>query len=307
MADTYRCLDCGYEGPAHNFERRGSPERRCHSCNSLLVEAVDPTPTESTTKKESSMTTTTRILPLVLLALFALDARAGNPPPKQNNGGDTTNTNINGALAGALAGAAAVNKTDVDVSNKNTNVNANLGVNLQGQAQGQHQGQDQGQAQHQAQNAYGGTGHGGSATASNAGNSQSMTYNEAEQPSRLSIRTVPTAIAPDAYPSAPCRVSGSAGGSWLGGGISFGGSKMDHECDKRETARSFALLGQYEAALRILCSTRAARESLGPDCVNYPAPGPATEQPAVVVIPEGVSPKELQERDRRIIESIASK
>jgi hypothetical protein len=138
------------------------------------------------------------------------------------------------------------------------------------------------------------------ASADNAGNSQSITHNQ--------VRQAPMAYAPDAYPSAPCRVSGSAGASGAIGGISLGGSKMDAECDRRETARSFALLGQYEAALKILCMTKAAQEALGADCVNYAAPGPAPTSPTVLInSTPGISAADLKERDRRLVETFSSK
>jgi hypothetical protein len=96
---------------------------------------------------------------------------------------------------------------------------------------------------------------GGSATASNGGqqNSQSTSYVNEQ------VHQAPTVIAPDAYPSAPCRVSTSIGGSAPLGGLSFGSSKLDDQCDKRETARSFALIGDKEAARQILCTTKAAK------------------------------------------------
>jgi hypothetical protein len=54
-------------------------------------------------------------------------------------------------------------------------------------------------------------------------------------------------------------VSSSIGASAPLGGLSFGSSKLDEQCDKRETARSFAAIGQTDAALQILCSTKAAK------------------------------------------------
>jgi hypothetical protein len=43
------------------------------------------------------------------------------------------------------------------------------------------------------------------------------------------------------------------------------------ECQKRETARLFMVLGKSEAALRILCSTKVAKDAFGIaglDCVK---------------------------------------
>jgi hypothetical protein len=43
------------------------------------------------------------------------------------------------------------------------------------------------------------------------------------------------------------------------------------ECQKRETARLFVVLGKPEAALRVLCSTKVAKDAFGAaslDCVK---------------------------------------
>lgn len=75
------------------------------------------------------------------------------------------------------------------------------------------------------------------------------------------IRQAPTAIAPDAFPSAPCRVAGGIGVSSPFGGLSLGGSKLDKDCDARETARFFALINNRTAAAKILCNTKAAKKA----------------------------------------------
>lgn len=101
---------------------------------------------------------------------------------------------------------------------------------------------------------------GGAATASSAGQANSN-VNETRVP-----RQAPFALAPDVYPSAPCRVGWGGAASAPIGGLSVGGSKLDDECDKRETARAFSNLGFREAALKILCTTKAARKALGEGC-----------------------------------------
>lgn len=120
---------------------------------------------------------------------------------------------------------------------------------------------NQSQKQNQSQVAQG-----GNATATNGGqqNAQNLTVDNKQ------VRQAPAAFAPDAYPSAPCRVSGSVGASAPIGGISLGGSKLDSECDKRETARAFANIGQYQAALEILCTAKSAK--VVKNCANLPAP-----------------------------------
>lgn len=112
--------------------------------------------------------------------------------------------------------------------------------------------------------AQGGSAAGGSASAAVGDNVSNL--NNYQQ-----VRQASSAYAPDALPSAPCRVSGSVGASSPFGGLSAGGSKLDAECDRRETARAFALLGNKLAAARILCNTKAAKEAqlTFQECANY--------------------------------------
>lgn len=54
-------------------------------------------------------------------------------------------------------------------------------------------------------------------------------------------------------PGGSCAAQGMAAAAdavWLAG-----------ECEKRETARYFLAMGQYKAALAIMCTSRAAKES----------------------------------------------
>lgn len=118
--------------------------------------------------------------------------------------------------------------------------------------------------------ANGGSAQGGSAQGGSVGNTSTQgtvsNNNNYQQ-----VRQAPSAYAPDALPSAPCRVSGSIGASSPVGGLSLGGSKLDTECDSRETARAFALLGNKLAAARILCDTKAAKKAqlTYQECANY--------------------------------------
>lgn len=71
----------------------------------------------------------------------------------------------------------------------------------------------------------------------------------------------PDAIAPSIYPTAPCVVGASGSGSWLTGGFGFGFGLKDRQCQKIEAAKAFQEIGQYTAALHILCTTRSARRA----------------------------------------------
>lgn len=116
----------------------------------------------------------------------------------------------------------------------------------------------------------GGSAQGGNAEGGSVGNT-STNGTVSNSNNYQQVRQAPSAYAPDALPSAPCRVSGSIGASSPFGGLSAGGSKLDAECDRRETARAFALLGNKMAAARILCNTKAAKEAqlTYQECANY--------------------------------------
>jgi len=106
----------------------------------------------------------------------------------------------------------------------------------------------------------------GDVSATNAGNTQSMTYNEAPElatktvrsAGTLDVRSVPTAIAPNVYPTASCAMSASVGASALGWGVSGGGTKVNEECMMLEGARMFSQLGYLVQGLTLACSTKSA-------------------------------------------------
>jgi hypothetical protein len=152
----------------------------------------------------------------------------------------------------------------------------------------QHQGQNQHQTQtvnsnNTVTNSHNNTANGGNATggsASSGGNTVTSVSNQVSQ--------VPPAFAPDAFPSAPCRVAASAGGSSQWFGMSIGGSKLDKDCAKRELARLLLAAGQRQAAVDALCSTQAARGIENCNALEMapiPEPVPVIEsEPALPVI-----------------------
>jgi len=122
---------------------------------------------------------------------------------------------------------------------------------------------------------------GGNATNGGQSNTQTTVYKQ--------VRQAPFAYSPDAIPSAPCRVGGSAGVSAPIGGVSLGGSKLDTECDLRETARAFSLIGNRGAAAKILCQTKAARKAqlTDADCqaLEVAQAVPPAPSPVQIVLP----------------------
>jgi len=119
----------------------------------------------------------------------------------------------------------------------------------QEQDQKQYQKQDQDQYQGQEQSLIGGD--------------NSITLNEAKRPDDITIRNTPSVYAPPASPTSPCRIGGSGGASGAGIGFSLGGSKMDWECNTRETADAFARMGMPALGLMMLCRTEAITKELG--------------------------------------------
>lgn len=123
----------------------------------------------------------------------------------------------------------------------------------------------------QMQTAEGGAG-GAGGDASNLGNTQNLTVNSRYEQKRQA----PSVFAPAVYASGPCAYGWSAGASIPGGGASFGKSKPDKNCDRRELARVLAPLNP-DLALKVLCrdplieEMNLAGELIPGDC-EYMAP-----------------------------------
>lgn len=100
-----------------------------------------------------------------------------------------------------------------------------------------------------------------SATASNGDQSNAQQTTVSNNTNYNQVRQVASAIAPDAFPTAPCTKSFGGGIQTGIFGASGGGGKIDRGCDDRETARSFALMGNRVAAAKILCQTPAAKRA----------------------------------------------
>lgn len=151
---------------------------------------------------------------------------------------------------------------------------------LQGQAQGQIQGQAQGQGQAQFSNAdsraralsYSAALNRSEQNVSVTPAPVALTVNEAaipantrnEQAGKVEVRSVPNVFGGNVYPTAPCMGSSTVGAAALGWGASVGTSWADHECGKRETARSFQNLGLTADAVAVLCSSEYA--AVAPAC-----------------------------------------
>lgn len=94
----------------------------------------------------------------------------------------------------------------------------------------------------------------------------SLTINEAARPDDITIRNTASANMPNLTSTAPCVLSMSGGLGAAGFNIGGGKTKIDPECNIRETARTFAGLGEVGLALTIACTSEVAKAALGDAC-----------------------------------------
>jgi len=200
----------------------------------------------------------------VLLAsafVFATSVAIAANNNNQNNSSNTTNNITNqggqggaggvgfggnatanaGAVAGAVAGASS------NASNRNNIRNTNIaqgGSARQGQAQGQVQG----------------IANSGNATINN--NVPANTTNEIRYSGSYTVHNTPDVYAPPIAGGAnPCVVGVSAGGAVAGFGISFGLTRNDDGCERRNTAALLHNMGEREVAQEVLCETESVRQA----------------------------------------------
>jgi hypothetical protein len=99
-----------------------------------------------------------------------------------------------------------------------------------------------------------------------------------------SVSTVPSVFAPGLAAAGieSCLGSVSGGGSWLGTGITLGGSIPDKDCSARLDARTLWSFGLKKAAVARLCQTYDIYASMPEVCGQYvPRPAPAYAPVAV--------------------------
>lgn len=258
---------------------------------------------------------------ICLIALLPLAALA-SPPEWANNdkdkivnppglGNDQSQGQLQGQAQGQLQGQSSTNlvAVGVDVDNRvnstslsaadSTSVSGAISGSLSGARADQSQTIAEGAVQNSVANDQSQT-----ATATNAGNAQSITFNEAPELATktvrsggtLEVRSVPTAIAPNVYPTASCAMSASVGASALGWGVSGGGTKVNEECMMLEGARMFSQLGYLVQGLTLACSTKSALAVYGDvqKCLDagtrYATPLPVVDP----VVPPRPEPKQVE-------------
>src|SRR6516225_3251936 len=130
-------------------------------------------------------------------------------------------------------------------------------------------------------------GRGGNARAVSTGSTAVLSQSV---PANQSITNVPTAFAPGLTAAGleTCLGSVSGGGSWLGTGISLGGTIPDPGCATRLDARTLWSMGLKKAAVARLCLNPDIYRSMPEVCIRYL---PTSGAPApYVVAPIATSP-----------------
>lgn len=233
----------------------------------------------------------------VLVAFSANESSAFVSPNNQNNttvnnisaqggqggqggigfGGNAAASAVAGASANAGAVAGAVNHNNVRNTVNNSVRNTNTNVATGGSAR---QGQFQGQGQVQ------GIANSGNATINN--NVPANTTNETRFSGSYTVHNTPDVYAPAIAGGAnPCVVGVSGGGAVAGFGISFGMTRNDDGCERRNTAALLHNMGEREVAQELLCETdsvRQARLRAGRPCYvdRQAAAQSANAQPATI-------------------------
>lgn len=199
---------------------------------------------------------------------------------------------------------------------QNTNTNTNTNTNKATSSSAANAGATAGSSS----TATGGNATGGSATATGGNQKQGQSQSSSNQnQSSASVEgnnssydnvteikpASASAITPTLIPTAPCLGSVGGAGQAIAGGGSFGFTRVDKGCDSRQAALLFAVsLHNPEAAARIMCSTRAAKQAkltLGqclatvaptPVVINAPVVTPAPAPIAVTInVPPAPEPK----------------
>jgi hypothetical protein len=130
----------------------------------------------------------------------------------------------------------------------------------------------------------------GANSAATQGNTQAININSpgvVDYTGGYTVKNVPMINMGNVFPTSPCMGSSTVGASGVGFGISVGSSWTDHECGKRETARSFAAIGLNNDAIKILCSSEYA--AAAPSCASVqplPAQKPVTTATVSAATPD---------------------
>jgi hypothetical protein len=165
----------------------------------------------------------------------------------------------------------------------------------------QNQTQQQQQKQQQSQSQIATGGNATSTATSTGGNAVGNGDNSNDSITNIAAPKIPvaSAITPPIMPTVPCFKGYGGSAQTMAFGGSFGGGKVDHECEARELARSFSG-PQTAASCKILLNTKDARAAgvTMEDCLRPvpvqvitavpPQVVPIPPAPVVIVVPAPV-------------------
>lgn len=234
---------------------------------------------------------------ILLLSLIAVTAQAqvvnpgGKLPPGLNKprperpGGNNVDVRSS-AIAGAIATSAS-NSNSTATGGSATGGSASVSGVLGGSANaaGGTGSAVVGDVGASATGNGGAGGAGGTATVGDLSPSAVVNYNVPSQQAvtyggTYEVRSVPSMVAPDIQPTAPCIVSSSLAASGLGFGVAGGTGTVDQGCEMRELSRLMYAYGHTAAAKELLCAderVRAAYARAGQACVEPPASAAGTQ------------------------------
>lgn len=215
--------------------------------------------------------TLTLLRSMLLASTVMCTVAAGNVFASQNNNqNNSNNTTINNQGGAGGAGGTGIGYGGTGIGYGGTGVglggsavsnSASTSLSNAVARQNQRQGQGQGQVQ--------GIANSGNATINN--NVPANTFNETKFSGSYTVHNTPNVYAPALAGGAnPCVVGVSAGGAVAGFGISFGLTRNDDGCERRNTAALLHNMGERDVAQEVLCETESVRQArlrVGRPCV----------------------------------------
>lgn len=223
------------------------------------------------------------ILAVAVASLLASSAFADSTHECQGNSCNTTtapagssSSNSNSSAVGVGIGVGYAS-TETKVSNSNkTDVNSN-NVNLNSNVAKGGAGGKGGESTAVAVSEGGKGGKGGSASAKTGDNTIQIDGDRTVVEDRLQAPALGVA---NVYATTSCFKGGSLTVSGPGFGVGGGAGKVDAGCEIRETARSFASIGEDAMAYRLLCASPIVQQYIGTEiCLQsrQPKAAPAVD------------------------------
>lgn len=246
--------------------------------NGQTYQCQNPSPTPSTGSTATASSTA------AATSSSAANATGGDAKATATGGTvkDSGNSSVKNTLSNTLKDSG--NSTIKDSGNstiKDSGNSSNVNKNTANGGAG-------GDASQQQQQSNSSTNNNASSASNNGNNSNNTTINQAKIP-------VNTAYAPTAIPTMGCFKGFGAGIQTGQVGASFGGGKVDENCERLEVARSYGIAGSWDAYCMVMVTNKYSKEAgvTFEQCMKRvteapaPAPVPVAEQPKpqIIVVP----------------------